>query len=152
MSESSETPCPEKPRRSTQFKPGQSGNPLGRPKRKLDMSIALNKALNDKIRVSNLGTTRTGMEAYVQSIVDRVLQGDSKGIPELMRLFNKVKLFKPVPNPTRLTGVVVEPPAYRRDKELGIEQGYYSVGDGLGFWVHPVTKEISNDPPKNSDE
>ncbi len=35
MSESSETPCPEKPRRSTQFKPGQSGNPLGRPKRKL---------------------------------------------------------------------------------------------------------------------
>ena len=46
MSESSETPCPEKPRRSTQFKPGQSGNPLGRPKRKLDMSVALNKALN----------------------------------------------------------------------------------------------------------
>jgi hypothetical protein len=33
MSESSETPCPEKPPRSTQFKPGQSGNPLGRPLR-----------------------------------------------------------------------------------------------------------------------
>jgi hypothetical protein len=31
MSESSKTPCPEKPPRSTQFKPGQSGNPLGRP-------------------------------------------------------------------------------------------------------------------------
>jgi hypothetical protein len=52
-----------------------------------------------------------------------------------------------VPNPTRLTSVVVEPPAYRRDKELGIQAGYYPVGDGLGFWVHPVTKEISNDPP-----
>jgi hypothetical protein len=152
MSESSETPCPEKPRRSTQFKPGQSGNPLGRPKRKLDMSVALNKALNDKIRVSNLGTMRTGMEAYVQSIVDRVLQGDSKGIVALMNLFKKAKLFKPVANPTRLTGVVVEPPDYRRDSELGIQEGYYSVGNGLGFYVDPITKEVSNDPPSNSDE
>ena len=149
MSEPSETPCPEKPPRSTQFKPGQSGNPLGRPRRKLDMSIALNKALNDKIRVSNLGTMRTGLEAVVQSIVDRVLQGDSKGIVPLMNLFNKAKVFKPVPNPTRLTGVVVEPPAYRRDKELGIQQGYYPVGNGLGFYVEPITKAISNDPPRN---
>lgn len=69
-----------------------------------------------------------------------------------MSLFNKAKLFKPVPNPTRLTGVVVMPPDYRRDSELGIQEGYYSVGDGLGFWVHPVTKEISNDPPLNFDE
>jgi Family of unknown function (DUF5681) len=149
MSESSETPCPEKPPRSTQFKPGQSGNPLGRPRRKLDMSVTLNKALNDKIRVTNLGTTRTGMEAFVQSIVDRVLQGDSKGIPQLMSLFNKAKVFKPVPNPTRLAGVVVEPLAYRRDRELGIQQGYYPVGNGLGFYVDPITKAISNDPPRN---
>jgi hypothetical protein len=152
MSESSETPCAEKPRRSTQFKPGQSGNPLGRPKRKLDMSVVLNKALNDRIRVSNLGTMRTGMEAYVQSIVDRVLQGDSKGIVALMNLFKKAKLFKPVANPTRLTGVVVEPPDYRRDSELGIQDGYYSVGNGLGFYVDPITKEVSNDPPRSSDE
>jgi len=58
MSESSETPCPEKPPRSTQFKPGQSGNPLDRPRRKLDMSVTLNKALNDNILVTNLGKTR----------------------------------------------------------------------------------------------
>jgi len=152
MSESSETPCPEKPRRITQFKPGQSGNPLGRPRRKLDMSVALNKALNDNILVTNLGKTRTGLEAVVQSIVDRVLQGDSKGIVALMNLFNKAKLFKPVPNPTRLTGVVVAPPAYRRDSQLGIQDGYYPVGNGRGFWVDPVTKEISNDPPRYSDE
>ena len=146
MSESSETPCPEKPPRSTQFKPGQSGNPLGRPRRKLDMSIALNKALNDKIRVSNLGTMRTGLEAVVQSIVDRVLQGDSKGIVPLMNLFNKAKVFKPVPNPTRLTGVVVMPDDYRKDRELGIEQGYYMFG-GTRIWVHPDTKEFYYAPP-----
>src|ERR1700676_3200572 len=148
MSESSETPCPDKPRRSTQFKPGQSGNPRGRPKRKIDLSVAFNKALNDKILITNLGTTRTGLEAFVQSTVDRVLQGDSKAIVPLMNLFKKAKFFKPVPNPTRMTGVVVMPEAYRKDKELGIEQGYYQVGDGLGFWVHPVTKEMSYDPPR----
>src|SRR6266704_3439232 len=113
MSEPSETPCPDKPRCSTQFKPGQSGNPRGRPKRKIDMSVALNKALNDKILVTNLGTTRTGLEAVVQSIVDRVLQGDSKGIPELIRLLNKTKVFKPVPITTRLIGVMFARKNYR---------------------------------------
>jgi hypothetical protein len=148
MSESSETPCPAKPRRSTRFKPGQSGNPRGRPKRKIDLSVAFNKALNDKILVTNLGTTRTGLEALVQSTVDRVLQGDTKAIVSLMNLFKKAKFFKPVPNPTRFTGVVVMPEAYRKDQELGIEQGYYQVRGGLGFWVHPVTKELSYDPPR----
>ena len=49
MSEPNEPPFPEKPRRSTQFQPGQSGNPRGRPKRNVDISVALNNALNDKI-------------------------------------------------------------------------------------------------------
>jgi Family of unknown function (DUF5681) len=146
MSESSETPCSKKPRRETQFKPGQSGNPLGRPKRKPDMSVTLNKALNDTILVTNLGKTRTGLEALVQSIVDCVLQGDSRGIPDLMRLLNKTKVLKPVPNPTRLTGVVVMPDDYRKDKELGIEQGYYIFG-GTRIWVHPDTKEFYYAPP-----
>ena len=68
MSESSENPYPSKPQRSTLFKPGQSGNPLGRPRRKLDMSIALNKALNDKIRKqSRDNENRTGGGRSVDS-------------------------------------------------------------------------------------
>ena len=146
MSEPSENPRPKKPRRKTQFKPGQSGNPLGRPKCKLDMSVALNKALNDTILVTSLGSKKTGLEAVVQSIVDRVLQGDSRGIPALMRLLDKAKVFKPVPNPTRLTGVVVMPDDYRKDSELGIQQGYYMFGD-TRIWVHPDTKEFYYAPP-----
>ena len=148
MSEPSETPCPKKPRRKTQFKPGQSGNPLGRPKCELDMSVALNKALNDTILVTNLGKTKTGLEALLQPIVDRVLQGDSRGIPALMRLLDKANVFKPVPNPTRLTGVVVMPDDYRKDRELGIEQGYY-VFAGISIWVHPDTKEFYYAPSLN---
>jgi hypothetical protein len=112
------------------------------------MSVALNKALNDKILVTNLGKTKTGLEALVQPIVDRVLQGDSRGIPELMRLLNRAKVFKPVPNPTRLTGVVVMSDDYRKDRELGIEQGYYTFG-GTRIWVHPDTKEFYCAPPVN---
>ena len=86
MSDLSETKAVgyKRPPNKTQFKPGQSGNPGGRPKRpKLDMSNILNKALNDKIVVTNLGTTKTGLEAFVQTTVDRVLQGDAKGIHPL---------------------------------------------------------------------
>src|SRR5882757_7412730 len=99
MSEPSENPRPKKPRRKTQFKPGQSGNPLGRPKCKLDMSVALNKALNDKILVTNLGKTKTGLEALLQPIVDRVLQGDSRGIPALMSCSTKQRFSNLFPIP-----------------------------------------------------
>lgn len=132
-----------RPPGKTQFKPGKSGNPRGRPKRKVDMSTALNKAFNDKIVVTALGKTLTGMEAFVQSIVDRVLRGESKAIPELMRLVAKAKIFKAVPDPTRLTGVVVEPAAYQRDQALGTLGGWYPVGeDGAGLWVDPKTQEV----------
>jgi Family of unknown function (DUF5681) len=117
------------PPRKTQFKPGVSGNPGGRPrKRKLDISLSLNTALNDKNVVIEHGKTLTGLEAFVQSVVDRVLQGDSKAIPPLMRLCTKAKLFNFVTDPTRLTGVVVAPPKYRRDAELGIQEGWYKCG------------------------
>jgi hypothetical protein len=132
-----------RPPGKTQFKPGKSGNPRGRPKRKrLDIGLALNKALNEKIVVSRLGKSMTGFEAVIQSIVHRVLQGESKAIPELMRLFTKAKMFKPVPDPTRLTGVVVEPAKYKRDRDLGTQGGWYEVSDGKGFFVDPKTKHV----------
>ena len=146
MSELNEPPCPEKARRCTQFKPGHSGNPYGRPKRNVDISVALNNALNDKIVVTNVGKTKAGLEALVQTIVDRVLQGDSKGITALMDLFKKAKLFKAVPDPTRLTGVVVMAADYKRDSNLGIHQGWYTFGS-IRLWVHPITKERSYERP-----
>jgi hypothetical protein len=131
-----------RPPSKSHFKPGKSGNPRGRPKRKLDMSTALNKAFNDKVVVTGLGKTMTGMEAFVQSIVDRVLKGDSKGITALMRLFSKATLFKPVADATRLSGVVVTPAALQRDQALGVEGGWYTVHGDLGLWVDPETKQI----------
>jgi Family of unknown function (DUF5681) len=156
MSDPSETEAfgYKRPPNKTQFKPGQSGNPRGRPKRpKLDMSVTLNTALNAKIIVTNLGTTKTGLEAFTQTIVDRVLRGDAKGIPDLMKLFEKAKIFKLVDDPTHLTGVVVGPPEYWRDKQRGVQKGYYPLGEGRGgLWIDPVTKETRHAafPPRKS--
>jgi len=114
-SSESETVGYKQPPRKTQFKPGKSGNPRGRPKRKVNMSESLNRVLDDKIVVTGFAKGKTGLEAFVQSIVDRVLQGDPKAIPALMRLFSKTTLFKPTPRPGQMTGVVVMPPEYWDD-------------------------------------
>jgi len=57
-----------RPPSHTRFKPGKSGNPRGRPRRKVNMSESLNQALDDKNRFDWFGKTLTGMEAFVQSL------------------------------------------------------------------------------------
>jgi Family of unknown function (DUF5681) len=100
-----------RPPANSRFVPGKSGNPRGRPKRKqVDMGRFLNKALNTNVVVKGLGKPMTGYDAVVQSIVHRVLQGESKAIPELLRLFNGAKLFKPLQDTRGQTGVMVIPP------------------------------------------
>jgi len=117
MSEPSETETVgyKRPPGKTQFKPGQSGNPRGRPKRKVNMSNSFNRALDEKIVVTETGKALTKLEAFVQSIVNRVLQGDVKAIPALVRLLNQTEQFKPIPIPGQMTGVVVQRPAYFDD-------------------------------------
>lgn len=147
MSEPSETEAVgyKRPPSKTQFKPGKSGNPRGRPKRKVNMSDSLNRALDDKIVVAGLGKTKIGLEAFVQSLVDRVLQGDTKAIPALIRLFNKTEQFKPQPRPAQMSGVVVMPPEYWEDPP--------EVHNGKLYWGNGGTVPIIGAPyPANSRE
>src|SRR5882762_2872299 len=76
MSESSETETVgyKRPPIKTQFKPGNSGNPRGRPpKSKVNMGQSLSEALDAKILVTSFQKPMTGQKALVQSLVDRVL-------------------------------------------------------------------------------
>ena len=120
MSEPSETELVgyKRPPSKSQFKPGQSGNPRGRPKRKVNMSESLNRELDQKIVVTETGKALTKLEAFVQSTVNRVLQGDAKAIPALVRLLNQTEQFKPIPKPGQMTGVVVERPDWFVDPPL----------------------------------
>ena len=61
--------------KETRFKPGQSGNPAGRPPDRLRKRI---EAELEKIASSESGEARTKLEMLAENIVDDALRGDSQ--------------------------------------------------------------------------
>jgi len=66
----------------TRWKPGQSGNPEGRPKGAKNMTTCFNEALNKKIEITERGKTRkvTVREGIALRITTLALKGDTKAI------------------------------------------------------------------------
>jgi len=62
------------------WKPGQSGNPRGRPRGAKNLATFLAEALNEKIRIQERGRIRpiTAREAIVKKIVHEALKGNLK--------------------------------------------------------------------------
>ena len=62
-----------KPPAASQFKRGQSGNPKGRPKKSLNVSSTIRKALRERITVQKNGKPRhmTKFEAAIIQFVNR---------------------------------------------------------------------------------
>lgn len=71
-----------KPPRETQFKPGQSGNPKGRPKGSREITTLIEQELDRTIEVTLQGRSvkLTRREVIVRRIIDKALQGDPKAI------------------------------------------------------------------------
>jgi hypothetical protein len=69
-----------KPPKQHQFKPGQSGNPRGRPKGAKNTATIINEILNRKVRVRTERGVRkiTVQEAMLTGFADRGLKGDTK--------------------------------------------------------------------------
>ncbi|MGA9850270.1 MAG: DUF5681 domain-containing protein [Roseiarcus sp.] len=67
------------PRRDTRFRPGQSGNPRGRPKRGA-LSALVASALGEKVEAKENGRRRriTKLEAAVKQLVNRAAGGDQR--------------------------------------------------------------------------
>lgn len=76
-----------RPPRHTQFKPGQSGNPAGRPKR---LSKSANEMLEDAltekvtVRVGRREIRMTKLEALYQTLVQKALSGDKQSLKMLL--------------------------------------------------------------------
>ena len=70
----------------TRFKPGQSGNPRGRPKGIKNSKVLLANALNRKIPINEGGRRRTVsvLEAILMRFVSMGLKGDLKVIMALL--------------------------------------------------------------------
>ena len=77
-----------KPPKATRFKPGQSGNPKGRPKGARGLGKVLDEALAQEVTVTEGGrTTRvTKREALILSLVTRALKGDMRAAAQTLKL------------------------------------------------------------------
>ena len=80
-----------KPPKSGQFKPGQSGNPNGRPKGAKNFKTVLEDELLSKVPIKEHGKVRKvqKQEAMVKAILQKAMQGDVKAFNALVAAAGK---------------------------------------------------------------
>ena len=81
-----------KPPKKTQFKPGQSGNPKGRPQRSRNLKTDLRDELRSIVNVREGGreVRVTKQRAMVKSLIARAHQGDAKAMERLVDLIERL--------------------------------------------------------------
>jgi hypothetical protein len=79
-----------KPPRATQFRPGQSGNPTGRPKGSKSFATELTEELNERINIGENGRRKriTKRRAFAKQLINKALSGDLKAANLLL---NKIE-------------------------------------------------------------
>ena len=75
-----------KPPRAMQFKPGQSGNPAGRPRGAKNFATAIEQELDARVTVTENGRRRriSKREVIAKHLVNKAASGDLKAIPLLL--------------------------------------------------------------------
>ena len=82
-----------KPPQATRWKPGQSGNPKGRPKKIKDFDKLLDRELSETLRITDNGETRTltKRELLLKRLVNDALTGNRAAL-KLVLSFMKAEL------------------------------------------------------------
>ena len=80
----------------TRFKPGQSGNPSGRPKGGQNLKTIFNKILNEEVALREGADVKkiSKAEAILRSVVVGALKGDSRSLGMLLRLAEQAGGFE----------------------------------------------------------
>ena len=75
-----------KPPVNTRFKPGQSGNPKGRPRGSKSFAGLMRAALSETVQVREDGQLRhiSRREAIIKSLIARALKGDARANDRLL--------------------------------------------------------------------
>ena len=80
-----------RPPRHTQFKPGQSGNPKGRPKQRKSLAALLKDTLYEMVTVKVNGRPcrMPRIHAMVHTVVNKAIAGDAKARRDLLELVKR---------------------------------------------------------------
>ena len=80
-----------KPPKKSQFKPGQSGNPKGRPKKTKDLQKLFALELDKTVKVTENGELKrlTMLEAFVRSVISGALKGERDARKMLFAVIEK---------------------------------------------------------------
>lgn len=100
-----------KPPKHSQFRKGQSGNPAGRPKAPIGVSI---KEILDGDQRGKNGEVISGREAYVIALVNGALSGNQKAFSKFMTLMKQSGLIR---HETTTNPSVVYVPFHNQTKE-----------------------------------
>jgi hypothetical protein len=77
-----------KPPKEHRFKKGQSGNPSGRPKGRLNMATVIERELHEKVVVNENGErkTITKLEAAMKQVANKAASGDLRAFQQVTGL------------------------------------------------------------------
>jgi hypothetical protein len=105
-----------KPPLQSRFKPGQSGNPKGRPKTAKALNTIVRETLTQKVAVrTGTGTRKISrIDAVIQKTVEQAMKGNQRALAELIKLYGNA-----VPEP-RQESAVSEPDADLTATDLAI--------------------------------
>jgi hypothetical protein len=79
------------PPKSTQFKPGKSGNPRGRPKGSRGLATIMQEVMNGKIDVAEGGRNKrlSAFEVMLKKLRNDAIRGDKQAFKLLLPLFER---------------------------------------------------------------
>ena len=80
-----------KPPQHTQFQPGQSGNPAGRPPKSRNLKRLVDEVLDEKVELTENGTAQTvsKREALIRCIYIDAMKGDARARQQLIQILEK---------------------------------------------------------------
>lgn len=81
-----------KPPKQSQFQPGQSGNPRGRPKDARGLGTIIRKAMDEKVLVRTNGKERKvrRVEAMIYRLQEQALKGDIRALDKLLGYYQQL--------------------------------------------------------------
>lgn len=86
-----------KPPKHTRFKPGESGNPRGRPKKNKDLNRLIQVELDATIPVQEASRQKriTKREAIIKQLINRAIKGDPKATQFVLGHLEKNHVVEP---------------------------------------------------------